>query len=742
MSQPRLPSRRVARSEPMVQPRRYLTYLLLALLVTSVLPAQDDSRWDVVPNVNDLDDWNVQPNSPALAKAMGDAAEYVLRWKAPGTSEDWRVRRPQVERALKKALGLTILPERTPLNVRTVSSDDRGDYIVDNIIFDSRPGFPVTANLYRPKRSAGPRPAILSPIGHLLHDGKRDTEVQARSIKLAKMGFIVLSYDAIGHGERMVAGNNHHEAGFALSPLGEHVTGWMVWDSMRGIDYLTSRPDVDPARIGVTGNSGGGLNTLYTAALDSRVAVAVITGYTFEFNNWIKYGGAHGTCSYIPDLFHEMEWFEIAGLIAPRPLLMLNGEDDGIFPLSGARKAANNTAAIYSVLGHNDLVRFYPVPKQRHGYSRPYREQMYGWMAKHLLSYTHYGPIAEGPIETLPEEDPRLLCDPDETLVSAAPSVVDLARRRGEELVGRLPAKLSSSASDALRDWVKDLAAPPDPEPHNLMARRVEDHQPEKVYFVSEVGQHIPSLLWKPSAATAIQRVIIVADGEGKGSVAESDWHYALIEAGNAILAVDTRGRGETLGHMGRRTNNYHLVSISLMAGRPLAGRRAFDLTRAVDFVARRPDLPIEDLTLMGRNGDTLPALLAAVADSRVKRVIAEDYVSSFVSQMIPPNLGTYEQILRGWNQALMRRGKIEGKHYTVDLASIVPYALEYGDIPHIAQLLSDRKLLFIDAHDRFADDTQALRSRFKDSVCTNLTTACQPNDVLTATHLYRWLNE
>jgi cephalosporin-C deacetylase-like acetyl esterase len=730
----------------MIHTRRYLTYLLLALLVTSALPAQDDSRWDVVPNINDLADWSVQPNSPALAKAMGDAAEYVLRWKAPGNAEDWRVRRPHVELALKKALGLTTLPERTPLNVRIVSTDDRGDYIVDNIIYDSRPGFPVTGNLYRPKVKTGPRPAILSPIGHLLHDGKRDTEVQARSIKLAKMGFIVLSYDAIGHGERMVSGNNHHEAGFALMPFGEHVTGWMVWDSMRGIDYLLSRPDVDPARIGVTGNSGGGLNTLYTAAVDPRVAVAVITGYTFEFNNWIKYAGAHGTCSYIPDLFHEMEWFEIAGLIAPRPLFMLNGEDDGIFPLSGARKAANNTAAIYSVLGHNDRVRFYPVPKQRHGYSRPYREQMYGWMAKYLFSKTHPGPVAEGRIETLPEDDPRLLCDPEGKLMSVAPSVVDLARKRGEELVGRMPAKLAAPARDTLLDWVRDITAPPYVEPHNLMARHVEDSTgpgaPEKVFFVSEVGQHIPSLLWKPPAGTAIQRVIIVADGAGKGSTAESDWLEPLRLAGNAILAVDTRGRGETLGHMGNRTNNYQLVSISFMAGHPLAGRRAFDLTRAVDFVAHREDLPLEDVILMGRNGDDLPVLLAAVADQRVKGVIAEDYVSSFVSQMIPPNLTTHEQILRGWNQALMGRGKIEGKHYTVDLASIIPSALEYGDIPHIAQLLADRKLLFIDALDRHADDTKALRQRFDTTACQAQNTTCQPSEPVTADRLLEWLKD
>jgi cephalosporin-C deacetylase-like acetyl esterase len=329
--------------------------------------------------------------------------------------------------------------------------------------------------------------------------------------------------------------------------------------------------------------------------------------------------------------------------------------------------------------------------------------------------------------------------------MSVAPSVVDLARKRGEELVSRMPAKLDAPARDTLLDWVRDITAPAYIEPHNLMARQVEDSTgpgaPEKVFFVSEVGQHIPSLLWKPSASKAIQRVIIVADGEGKSSVAESDWLPALIEEGNAILAVDTRGRGETLGHMGNRTNNYQLVSISIMAGHPLAGRRAFDLTRAVDFVDRRDDLPLDDVTLMGRNGDTLPALLAAVADPRVKRVIAEDYVSSFVSQVVPPNLTTHEEILRHWNQGLMRRGKIEGKHYTLDLASIVPSSLEYGDIPHIAQLLADRKLLFIDALDRHADDTGALQRRFESSACNAPNSVCQPDQAVTAAALIKWLN-
>jgi cephalosporin-C deacetylase-like acetyl esterase len=719
---------------------------LLAILLIPPGAAQQDPRWVVAPNINDLDDWNVEPNSPALAKAMGDAAELVLRWKVPGSAADWQARRPHVDEALRKSLGLERLPERTPLQARTVASHDRGDYIVENILFETRPGFPIPANLYRPKTPPAARvPAVLCPIGHLIPDGKRDTEVQARSIKLAKMGFVVLAYDAIGHGERNVSGNSHHEAGFALLPLGETVTGWMVWDSMRAIDYLQSRPDVDASRIGVTGNSGGGLNTLYTAALDPRVTVAAITGYTFEFNNWIKYGGAHGTCSYLPGLFREMEWFEIAGLIAPRPVLMLNGERDAIFPISGARKAAYSTRALYSLLGHGDRARFYGVPKQNHAYSRPYREQMYGLMAKHLLGQGDGGPLDEGQIDPLPEDDPRLLCDPEGTLMDAAPSVVRLARERGSEVVRQMPAGSTPSARAALLEWVKDLTAPPDPEPHNLMPIRIEESQgggPEKVYFLSEIGQFVPGLLWKPESARP-RRTILIVDETGKGAVAESGLAEALRGAGNAVLAIDTRGRGETLGVMGRRDNNYHLVSILMMAGRPLAGRRAFDLTRAVDFIARRDDLPLDDLTVVARGDDALPVLLAAAADERIRRVVAAGYFHSFVSQMVAGQVDSQQDLVNQWNQMAMRHGRIQGDRYTVDLGAVIPSSLRHGDIPDIVSLLGARKVLFCDAKDGDAPDLAAMRERFvrvNGASITDRSLTYEPAGPLTTERLLGWL--
>ncbi len=683
---------------------------LLLCVVLSFTPAlgQDDPRWQVVPDVNDLDDWNIQPNSTALAKAMNDAAEFVQRFKVPGSAEGWKYRRPQVDAALRQAIGLAVFPPRTPLKPRSVAIHDLGDYTVENIIFESRPGFPVTANLYRSKDSIErERPAILCPIGHILDHGKASAEPQSRCIKLARMGFIVLVYDAIGHGERLIPGNIHHEAQYALLPLGETIAGWMVWDSIRAIDYLVSLPEVDSDRIGITGNSGGGLNALYTAALDPRVAVSTVSGYTFEFGNWMKYAGAHGSCSQLIGLYRHMEWFEIAGLIAPRPLQMLQGEWDSIFPVSGARKAGYRTEALYSLLGYGDLARLDIVPKLGHAYSRPYRERMYGWMSLHLQDKGDGTPLPEGDIETLPENDSRLVCDPSGSVMTNSLSVVDMARIKALEAVSSLPSLDSSRQNHIIRTRLNDLTAPPDEEPHNLMPQEVDSSEMtwatlEKVFFVSEIGQYVPGLLWLPKGSTSPTSTVIILDDRGKSAVAESGLVQALVERGFAVLSVDLRGRGETLGKIGEnRDNNYHFVLHSILWGRPLAGRRAFDLKRTVDFLFRRPDLPKENLAVVGLGDGALPALLAAAEDTRIKRLACADFYNSFVSQIIPAALETRQDLVREWNMNATRWGRIQGESYRIDLGSVIPSVLDWADIPELVSLVAPRKVLYCQTRDR-----------------------------------------
>jgi cephalosporin-C deacetylase-like acetyl esterase len=681
-------------------------------------PAQADDRWAVEPHAAPWEWINTQPRSPSLIKSLADSAEYVLRWKLPIDAEGWRTRRPEVEGAFRKAIGLEKLPERTPLNARVLARNVFGDYSVENVLFESRPGFPVSANLYRSLTpSKGKRPAVLCPIGHYLSAGKTTPDIQARCIKLARMGFVVLVYDAIGHGERMIPGNIHHEAGYALLPLGETIAGWMVWDSMRGIDYLLTLEDVDPERIGVTGNSGGGLNTLFTAALDERVRVAVEVGFTFEFGNWIKYGGTHCTCTHLPGLFRSMQWFEIAGLVAPRALMMIHGEHDGLFPISGARRAGHDTEALYTLLGQRDRVRFAELPGQPHAYSRPYRERMYGWMARHLLGQGSGDPIPEGDVQPLPEKDRRLLCDPDASVFPGSPTVVELARKKAIDAVARLP--VQPGARGPAARWVRDLAAPPDGPPHYLFPDTVQKASarngvPEKIAFTSEEGEYIPGLLWLPERRASPAKTVILVDSRGKQAVAESGLVPPLVEAGFTVLSVDLRGRGETLGRFRLNWNtNFRMVANQILFGQPLPGRRAFDLVRALDYLGQRGEPASGDVSVVGIGEDALPVLLAAATDTRIRRVAAAGYFHSFISQMRAKAPVPAGKMAETWNDAQLR-GRLTTGDDEIDLGSVIPSALDVADVPDIAALIAPRRLLFCQARDNHAPGAEALASRLR----------------------------
>lgn len=701
---------------------KLLTMVAALLGVALPLFAQTpspDRAWSIMPDGQVWDQDNVEPNAPALIKSLGDAAEFVLRWKVPGDLKTWRRRRPEVERAFRKAIGLDVLPERCPLHPRVTALHDRGDYTVANVIFESRPGFLVTANLYRLKTAAGgKRPAILCPIGHYIRKGKSAADVQARCIKLARMGFVVLTYDAIGQGERKFPGNVHHAAGYALLPLGQTIAGWMVWDSMRAIDFLLTQPDVDPQRIGVTGNSGGGLNTLFTAALDQRVRAAVVVGFTFEFNNWLKYGGTHCTCTHLPGMFRGMEWFEIAGLIAPRALMMLQGDHDGIFPISGARRAGHNAEAIYALTGNAGQARFTELAGQPHAYSRPYREAMYGWMAAHLLEQGNGEPITEGEIRPLAENDPRLLCDPEGDLMSHSPTVIQLARQAAMDLIAKMPVEISDKKRMTVRNWTHksveqhpyllDFLAPyvgkPLPAPGGVL---------EKISFVSEDGEPILGLLWLPMHRTSPARTVIIADSRGKQAVAQSDLVRPLLDNGMAVLAVDLRGRGETLGHMSPDWDtNFRLVANQVDFGQPLPGRRAFDLLRAVDFVTSRPDLTCAGLAVVGRGDDALPALLAAAADTRIQSLAMSGYFHSFISQMRPME-PPRNDLAPGWNDAQLK-GILRTPEYDIDLGSVIPSVLLSVDVPDLVALVAPRKVLFCQAPDAGAPGSEELVTRFR----------------------------
>ena len=200
--------------------------------------------------------------------------------------------------ALQASLRKTFLglldgfPEKTGVPpVQKTGTIEADDYVVEKLAYESFPGYFVSALLYRPRTIAGPLPGVLSPCGHSTN-GKAAGAYQILHINLAKRGYVVLTYDPVGQGERSqfwdakrgrsrfnLSCGEHAVLGNPLYLLGTNLARYRIWDGMRGLDYLTSRPEVDPARIGCVGNSGGGTLTAYIAALDPRVTVAAIGCY-------------------------------------------------------------------------------------------------------------------------------------------------------------------------------------------------------------------------------------------------------------------------------------------------------------------------------------------------------------------------------------------------------------------------------------------------------------------------------
>ncbi len=685
---------------------------------------------------------HIVPNSPALVKSIGDAAEYLLRWHPPTDAVAWKQRRPEVERALLRSLGLDPLPVRTPLHSRSVARSERRGFSVETVVFESRPDFPIPANLYRPTPGgAVRRPAILVPIGHYLAEGKTATEVQAICQGLAKEGFITLTYDAIGHGERMIPGNVHHEAGYALLPLGQTIAGWMVWDSMRALDYLETLPEVDPSRIGITGVSGGGLNSLLTAALDQRVQAAAVVGFTFEFNNWIKYGGNHCACTHLPGIFRSMEWFEIASLVAPRPLLLLQGEYDDIFPIAGARRAASHTQVAFELLRAQNNFRFEELAGEPHAYSRPFRERAYGWMAAQLMHRGDGSPIAEPKLDLSPEQDPQLLCGSGDARIAHQRTVVDMGREKASALISAL-----APTRDSVLAWVGSLTRPAAERPGFLSPRATvvslaEGVQAEEIGFFSEDGEYVPGTLWRPAGEHAPAPVLIVADDRGRAQFAQQPMARQLAGAGYAVLAVDLRGRGETLAHFGPEWDgNYRLVSSQILFGRPLPGMRAFDLLRTLDYVATRPELSRRHISVAGLGDDALPALLTAAVDPRVEGVAVTGYFQSFASQMramqVPP--GDRAALRRLWNSA-QAHGRIPTGAYEVDFGSVIPSVLTVADIADIVGAIAPRAVLVRqarDCRDPYASRLQRLAR------AADWPLDYQPEKPLDAATLLGWLRE
>ncbi|NOY80611.1 MAG: prolyl oligopeptidase family serine peptidase [Kiritimatiellaeota bacterium] len=577
-----------------------------------------------------------------VSRVRRRSAARARRRVALSTPEQVRALREHVRARLVRSFGP--FPERTPLNARITGSLLRPEYAIEKVMFESRPDFPVTANLYIPRRGDGPFPCVLGACGHSMI-GKAAPAYQAFAQQLARQGWVVLLYDPISQGERVQyplpegvrhpvgCCQEHNMMGNQMRLIGGFLGNWRVWDGIRGLDYLLSRPETDPERVGVTGNSGGGTLTTYLTAFDDRFTMAAPSCFVTTFLRNLENELPADSEQIPPDILRlglDMADFFVAH--APRPTLLL-GQRNDFFDCRGLREAFDELRRVYAVLGCEDRVRLFIGPGN-HGYSAHNRQAMYRF-------FNEVAGVDAEPVEMdLRVESPEdLSCTPEGQVwkTGQAVRVFDITAEAARRIAARRRPKPADRLPHLLR---RVLALPRQRQvPHyRILRNRGRDAPPyaQHSVFAVETEPGIQAICHAFGPETFFRLappekcVVYVPHLSSVQDVTAGETPMAP----DFLFAVDVRGIGQTRALTCNDTdffapygNDYFYASYGLMLGRPCLGRRTLDLLTVLDLLAAEG---CGEVHLAGRGLGALTAAFAALLHPLVTRVTLKNALLSF----------------------------------------------------------------------------------------------------------------
>ncbi|MEX2286032.1 MAG: alpha/beta hydrolase family protein [Planctomycetaceae bacterium] len=553
----------------------------------------------------------------------------------PSTLEEWIKRKESLRAQLQRSWG-DFPKERCPLEPRTLGELKRDGYRVEKIVLQTRPGIEMTANAYVPD-GGGKRAAVLCVHGHW-RGAKQDPVPQARCIGLAKLGFFVLVVDAFGAGERGLSkrlGEYHGEMVAAtLFPTGLALAGLQVYENMRAVDYLQSRPEVDGTRIGITGASGGGNQTMYAGAYDERFRCVVPTCSVGTYQSYLT--AACCMCELVPSAVTYTEEWGLLSMVAPRGLMVISATQDSFqFSVGEARKSLAPTRQVFELFGKPANVA-HAVFESKHDYNQAMREAMYGWMTLHLKEEGDGKPISEPPIAV---EDPESLrCYPGTSRPETFVTLPQFAAAQGREILARrkLPDHRehwdseSQMMTEALYERV--LGRFPEPTPLNLHVDAGPDGRSELIRFEPEPGLTLAAHR-KPSG-TAASKLAILLHPEGQGKAAEHPLANELNQGDWDVVTLDLRATGGLANPNDAIMNatDHNSAQWSVWIGRPLLGQWVWDIRRLLDALDQSKQGRPKTTALIGLESSGIVALCAAALDRRVSHVVTVGALATFVS--------------------------------------------------------------------------------------------------------------
>jgi dienelactone hydrolase len=533
--------------------------------------------------------------------------DYFLT--VPATKAEWEARRKAVREQILVATGLWPLPEKTPLNAVIHGKIDRDGYTVEKVFFASMPGHYVSGNLYRPKGKSGKLPGVLCPHGHWKNgrfydagdqEAQRQIErkaemalagahfpLQARCAQLARMGCVVFHYDMVGNADSTAI---PHASGFADAE-GElrlqNAMGLQTWNSIRSLDFLTSLPDVDPQRIGVTGASGGGTQTFILSGIDDRPAAAFPA---VMVSTEMQGGCVCENCSYLRQGTGNVEF---AGLFAPKPLGMTGAND---WTLHIEQKGLPELKNLYRLYGAEDHVLAKCFPQFDHNYNQVSREVMYNWFNQHLhlglpgvVTEKPFEPVPPGELSVYDAEHPR----PNDSLdVTRLRQAMTATSEKQLEALRPKDAKGLDEYRHVVGTALRVMIGGALPKPDQVEETRVGDLLPgdgcrwRKLFLGRKgAGEQVPAIGILPEDFDGT--VVVWVHPKGKASLFDGNRLTAaarqIVDRKAAILAIDAFGTGELVADKPMAVNA-KFAGYTFGYNRPVLAQRVHDVLTAVAF--------------------------------------------------------------------------------------------------------------------------------------------------------------
>jgi cephalosporin-C deacetylase-like acetyl esterase len=599
------------------------------------------------------------------------------------------------------------LPARTPLDPVLVRTHERDGYRIECILFQSQPNFWVTASLYVPA-GRGPFPGIVSPCGHTAA-GRLYPPYQCIYMGLVKEGFVVLAYDPIGQGERRYFWNpatdrneiggpvtwEHSLPGQLLLLIGADLTHYRIWDGMRAIDYLLTRPEVDPQRIGCCGQSGGGTLTLFISALDKRVQCAAVheggTHHRWPVRirpeSWLGTGDVEQ--HFFPAATYGIDLCDLHVTIAPRPLLATIEHFN-----PGFQSVASHVKARYELLG---------VPEQfataeavdPHDMTMKLRLANTNWFCRWLQHRA--GPEIEPDFHLETAAD--MNCTPNGSIrYSGRGDTMYSILHREQSNFPPESAVSKAEFEQSIRSLLRYRKSQNALAVRNVAMTSRRRYQIEKLEFLSEPGIYIPAWVFVPDQRGADRSAILYVSERGK----EADGlEFGVLEElarrGNLVVAIDVRGVGETKpphpddGGLGtyRHVDDAE-TTMQYMAwemNESLLGMRVQDLVRSVDYTLSRPDVDARAVRAIGRGMGALWVMFAAALDTRIAAAVCEGGLLSY-------------------------RTLTESDRYLHGASVFIPDVLRHFDLPQVAAAVASRRLTVLAPVDAMKSPVDMERAR------------------------------